>query len=92
MQLSTAVASLAMILATALATGHALGQDAASPVASSAPPPLKTAQKKVEEREAQRRAAAADQQKRKDYFTRRCSKPLKTPLEMEECKEMYRQM
>ena len=61
MQLSTAVGTLALILAAALAAGHALGQDAIPP--ASAPT---TMQKKVDEREAQRRAAAADQQKKKE--------------------------
>ena len=87
MQLSTVVASTALVLAAALAVGHALGQDI--------PPqsePRVTMQKKVEEREAQRRAAAVDQQKRKEEFARRCTKPLKTPYELEECRTVYRQM
>jgi hypothetical protein len=78
-----------MLLAAALATGHAFGQDAISPQASA---PKKTAHMKVEEREALRRAAAVDQQKKKDYFTRRCSKPHKTQIEMEECREFYRKL
>ena len=87
MQLSTVVASAALVLAAALAAGHALGQDI--------PPqsePKVTMQKKVDEREAQRRAAAADQQKRKEEFAKRCSKPVKTPFELEECRTVYRQM
>jgi hypothetical protein len=86
MQLSTLVGSIALVLAAALATGQALGTDT--------PPsePKVTMHKKVEEREAQRRAAAADQQKRKEEFTRRCSKPVKTPGELEECRVAYRQM
>jgi len=87
MQLSTVVASTALVLAAALAVGHALGQDI--------PPqsePRVTMQKKVEEREAQRRAAAVDQQKRKEEFAKRCTKPLKTPYELEECRTVYRQM
>ena len=87
MQLSTAVGTLALLLAAALATGHALGQDAIPPASTPT-----TMQKKVDEREAQRRAAAADQQKRKEEFARRCSKPLKTPYELEECRLVYRQM
>ena len=87
MQLSTAIGSLALILAAALAAGHALGQDAIPPASTPT-----TMQKKVDEREAQRRAAAAHQQKRKDEFARRCSKPLKTPNELEECRLVYRQM
>ena len=53
MQLSTVVASAALVLAAALAVGHALGQDT-SPQSE----PKVTMQKKVDEREAQRRAAA----------------------------------
>jgi hypothetical protein len=86
MQLSTAIGTLALLLAAALVAGHALGEDALPP--ASAP----TIQKKVDEREAQRRAAAAVQQKKKDEFARRCSKPLKTPAELEECKQVYRSM
>jgi len=87
MQLSTAVGTLALLLAAALVAGHALGQDAIPP--ASAPT---TMQKKVDEREAQRRAAAADQQKKKVEFAKRCNKPLKTPYELEECRVVYRQM
>lgn len=87
MQLSTVVASVALVLAAALAVGHALGQDI--------PPqsePRVTMQKKVDEREAQRRAAAADQQKKREQFARQCNKPVKTPYELEECRTVYRQM
>ena len=73
-------------LAAALAAGHVLGQD--TPPQSEP----KAMHKKVEEREAQRRAAAVDQQKKRDEFARRCSKPLKTPHELEECRVVYRQM
>ena len=86
MQLSTVIGTLALLLAAALVAGHALGEDALPP--ASAP----TIQKKVDEREAQRRAAAAVQQKKKDEFQRRCSKPLKTAAELEDCKAVYRTM
>ena len=86
MQLSTVVGSIALVLAAALAAGHALGQD----IPPQSEP--KTMQKKVEEREAQRRAAALDQQKKREEFAKRCSKPLKTPYELEECRVVYRQM
>ena len=92
MQLTTAVASLALILAAALATGHALSQDGPSPYPTGSSQAPKTAQAKVEEREALRRAAAVDQQKKKDYFTRRCSKPYKSEVEMEECRAFYRSL
>ena len=87
MQLSTVVASVALVLAAALAVGHALGQDI--------PPqtePRVTMQKKVDEREAQRRAAAADQEKKREHFAKQCSKPVKTAYELEECRTIYRQM
>jgi len=87
MQLSTVVASAALVLAAALAVGHALGED--TPPQSE---PKGTMQKKVDEREAQRRAAAVDQQKRKEEFARRCTKPVKTPSELEDCRSVYRQM
>jgi hypothetical protein len=91
MQLSTVVASTALVLAAALAVGHALGQD--SPPRSDPGVEQKiTMQKKVDDREAQRRAAAADQQRLKDEFARRCNKPVKTPYELEECRTVYRQM
>jgi len=87
MQLSTVVASAALVLAAALAVGHALGQDI--------PPQSETKvtmQKKVDERAAQRRAAAADQQRKKEEFARRCTKAIKTPNELEECRTVYRQL
>src|SRR5437868_14444006 len=85
MQLSTAIGTLALLLAAALVAGHALGEDAIPPASMPT-----TMQKKVDEREAQRRAAAAVQQKKKDEFARRCSKPVKTPFELEDCKAVYR--
>lgn len=87
MQLSTAVGTLALVLAAALVAGYAQGGEDIPP--QSEP---KTMQKKVDEREAQRRAAAADQARRKAEFERRCTKPLKTPYELEECRVVYRQM
>lgn len=86
MQLSTVIGTLALLLAAALVAGHALGEDALPP--ASAP----TIQKQVDEREAQRRAAAAVHEKKKEEFTKRCSKPLKTPFELEQCKAAYREM
>ena len=86
MQLSTVIGTLALLLAAALVAGHALGEDALPPASEP------TIQKKVDEREAQRRAAAAVQQRKKDEFTKRCSKPLKTPAELEDCKQVYRSM
>ena len=94
MQLSTAVASLALVLAAALATGHALSQDGPSPYPSgpSTAQAPKTAHAKAEEREALRRAAAVDHQKKMDYITRHCSKPYKSQAEMDECRAYYRSL
>jgi hypothetical protein len=87
MQLSTAMGTLSLLLAAALVAGYALGEDALPPASTPT-----TMQKRVDEREAQRRAAAADQQKKKHEFAKHCSKPVKTPSELENCKAAYRQM
>ncbi len=86
MQLSTVIGTLALLLAAALVAGHALGEDALPPASTP------TIQKRIDEREAQRRAAAAVHQKKKEEFTKRCTKPLNTPFELEQCKAAYRQM
>jgi len=91
MQASTIVGTLALLLAALLIAGYAHSQDPAAPEAKAAPE-LKTMQEKVEEREAIRRAAVAEQQKRREEFNRRCSKPLKTAEELQECRAVYRQM
>jgi len=91
MQASTIVGTLALLLCALLIAGYAQGQDApAAPEAKAAE--VKTMQKKVEEREAVRRAAVEEQQKRREEFNRRCSKPLKTAEELQECRAVYRQM
>lgn len=87
MQLNTVIGALALLLAAALVAGHALGEDALPPASTPT-----TIQKRVDEREAQRRAAAAFQQKKKEEFVRRCSKPLNTAAELEDCRAQYRQM
>jgi hypothetical protein len=91
MQASTIVGTLALLLAALLIAGYAHSQDPATPEAKAAPE-LKTMQEKVQEREAIRRAAVAEQQKRREEFNRRCSKPLKTAEELQECRSAYRQM
>ena len=89
MQASTIVGTLALILAAALIAGYAHSDE---PQEAKATPEVKTMQKKVEEREAVRRAAVEEQQKRREEFNRRCSKPLKTAEELQECRAVYRQM
>jgi hypothetical protein len=88
MQASTIVATLSLVLAAALAAGHAFSQDAPPPSESKA----MTIQKKVDEREAQRRAAVEENRKRKEEFAKRCTKPVKTQSELEECRKVYRQI
>ena len=88
MQASTVVATISLVLAAALVAGHAFSQDTPPP----SEPKAITIQKKVDEREAQRRAAVEESRKRKEDFARRCTKPLKTPDELQECRTVYRQM
>jgi hypothetical protein len=84
MQLSTAVAATALLLAAALAAGYAhSGEPGVSPP---------TMQKKIEEREAKRRAAVAESRRRKEEFARRCTKPLESPFDLADCREMYRKL
>jgi len=83
MQLSTVVASAAMVLAVLLVAGHAQGDE---------PQPKMTAEKRLQEREAKRRAEIAEQEKRKAEFARRCIKPLDIPANLEACRTVYRQM
>ena len=84
MQLSTAVASAAMILAVVLAAGYAQGQPAVPKVA--------TQHEKAQDREAKRRAEISEQEKRKAEFARRCIRPLDVPANLEACRTVYRQM
>lgn len=88
MQASTIVGTLALVLAAALVAGHAFSQDTPPP----SEPKAMTIQKKLDEREAQRRAAVEENRKRKEDFAKRCTKPLKTPDELQECRIVYRQM
>lgn len=92
MQASTIVGTLALILAAALIAGYARSDEPQAAPEAKASPEVKTMQKKVDEREATRRAAVAEQQKRREEFNRRCSKPLKTAEELQECRAVYRQM
>ena len=88
MKLSTAIASMAVVLGVILAAGYANGE-APVPSAGATQP---TAQEKVEAREAQRRAAVEEQQRRKEAFERACSKPAKTETEMELCRNAYKRL
>jgi hypothetical protein len=82
---SIVVGSIALVLAGALATGYAFGQEILKE-----PPP--TAQAKTDQREVLRRAAVADQQKRKDDFARNCLKPALSESQLEVCRAAYRKL
>ena len=83
MELSRAIATMAVVLAVVLAAGYAVGEDAV-------PAAKPTAQQKTDAREVQRRAALEDQQKRKDQSDRSCNKPLKTDTDYDLCRTAYR--
>lgn len=87
MQLSTTVASTAVVIGFLVSAGYANSQDAAA--GSTA----QTWQARVEAREAQRRVAVADHKKLKEDFARRCAKsqPM-TPAQLEDCRAMYRKL
>jgi hypothetical protein len=87
MELSRAVASIAVVLGVILAAGHAIGDGATG---SSAP--KQTIQQKVDEREAQRRAEVQEQRKRKEEYARACNKPLKTDAELDLCRAAYKRL
>jgi hypothetical protein len=79
-ELSKAVAALALLLGAALAAGYARGSE------------KQTGQDRAEAREAQRRVAAAEHQRRKEDYVRRCAKPLMTKTELEACRAAYRRL
>jgi hypothetical protein len=87
MELSKAVASLALILAAALAAGYARGTEIGAPTGS-----RDTVQDRLLAREAMRRAAVAEHHKRIEDFARRCTKPLMSAAELEACRVAYRRM
>jgi len=87
MELSKAIASIAVVLGVILAAGYANGE-----ASEGATAPAQTRQQQIEEREAQRRLAVEEQQKRKDAFERACHKPLRTDAEFESCRAAYRRL
>jgi hypothetical protein len=86
MELSKVVASLAIILAVTLATGHARGDG------PSAPAVRETVQDKLLAREAMQRAALADHYRRKEDVARLCNRPLTSPATLEACRAAYRRL
>jgi len=87
MELSKAVASLALILGMLVATGYARGAETGWQTASKA-----TVQEQLVAREAMRRAALAEHHKRKEAFARLCMKPLMSSAELEACRVAYRRL
>ena len=87
MQLSTTIASTAIVIGVMVSAGYAQGQDAGAGAT------LQTMQARIEAREAQRRVAMAEHQKRKEEFVRRCtsSQPM-TPAQLEVCRAAYRKL
>lgn len=88
MNLSTTIATTAVVLGVVLTAGYANGESP-TPAAGATRP---TAQDRVQEREARRRAAVEEQQRRKEAFERACSKPLKTESELDLCRTAYRRL
>ena len=89
MQLSTTIASTAVVIGLVVSAGYTNGQEAGAGSTAT----LQTWQSKVEAREAQRRVALADHKKRKEDFAKRCatSQPM-TPAQLEDCKAAYRKL
>ena len=87
MQLSTTVASSAVVMCFLVVAGYANSQDAAAGATA------QTWQARVEAREAQRRVAVQDHKKLKEDFAKRCAKsqPM-TPAQLQDCRAMYRKL
>lgn len=86
MQLSTTIASSAVVIGFLVAAGYANSQDAAAGATA------QTWQAKVEAREAQRRVAVEDHKKRKEDFAKRCTSQPMTPAQLADCKAIYRKL
>ncbi len=88
MQLSTTVATSAILIGVLVVAQYARGEDSRQLTAG-----IRTAQSKVEAREQQRRIALAEHRKRKEEFARRCggSQPM-SPAQLEQCRIAYRQL
>ena len=87
MELSRAIATVAIVLGVVLAAGYASSQDN-----TAMPAPKQTAQEKIVEREAQRREAMKLHQERKEDFARRCTKAAVSDSERDYCREAYRKL
>jgi hypothetical protein len=93
MELSKAIASIAVVLGVILAAGYAQSQGGdESPVTPSAGATKQTGQARLEEREAERRAAVLEHQKRRVAYEQACNRPLKTESDRELCKSAYKRL
>ena len=86
MELSKVVASLAIILGAALATGYARGDGPSGPAAR------ETVQDRLVAREAMQRAALQEHHRRKEDVVRLCNRPLNSPADIEACRVAYRKL
>jgi hypothetical protein len=86
MELSTVVASLAIVLGAVLATGYARGDGPSGPAVK------ETVQDKLVAREAMQRAALAEHHRRKEDVTRLCTRPLNSSAALEACRAAYRKL
>lgn len=88
MQLSTTVATSAVLLGLLLIAQYARGEAKSQPA-----PSFMTVQSKIEQREAQRRIALDEHRKRKEEFAKRCggSEPM-SPAQLEQCRAAYRKL
>jgi hypothetical protein len=89
MDLSKAVAAMALLLAGILIGGYssAYGQTAGRATAAQ-----ETAPRTAAARETARQMALAEHQRRKQDFARLCAKPLKTNTEMDACRAAYQRL
>jgi hypothetical protein len=87
MQLSTTVATTALLLGMLLIAQYARGEGSAQPQ-----PGMVTAQAKVEAREQQRRIALAEHRKRKEEFAKRCGSEPMSAAQLEQCRAAYRKL
>ena len=85
MNTSIIIGSIALALASLLATGHVFGE-------SSRPQNRQTAHEKAVQREALRRVAVEEQQKRKEDFARNCTRQDLSGTQLEACKAAYRKL
>ena len=84
MELSKAIASMAIVLGVILAAGYAQGEATVET--------KPTGQERIEEREAQRRAEVLEQQKRREAYERACNKQLRTDTDFEMCRTAYKRL